>query len=189
MGQALEAILHKFNINSKMVCLKQPETCKSPLGTPRSDSRMSAGHVKVKPATPSDFDGDCEKGRAFLNTCTIYLAICRDSFLNNQARIYWALSFKSGRVAHLTDQVLQMLNKDKPYYQDWDDFWLDFTEQFCPRNEQLSALTKLEGTSGYQGKDSVEDYIDRFQELIDISGYSNSKTIVIKFQRGLDPEI
>jgi len=66
---------------------------------------------------------------------------------------------------------------------------LDFTEQFCPKNKQLSALTKLEGTGWYQGKDLVEDYIDHFQELIDISGYSDSKTIVVKFWRGLDPSI
>ena len=97
MGQALEAILHKLNINSETVSLKQPEICKSPLGTPRSDSGMSTRHVKVKPVTTLDFDGDCKKGRAFLNTCTIYLAICGDSFSNNQACIYWDLSyFKSG---------------------------------------------------------------------------------------------
>ena len=46
---------------------------------------------------------------------------------------------------------------------------------------QLSAITKLEGTSWYQGKDSIEDYIDRFQELIDTSEYSDNKTIVVKF--------
>ena len=85
--------------------------------------------------------------------------------------------------------MLQMWNKDKLYYWDWDDFHLDFTEQFCPKKKQLSALTKLEGTSWYQGKDSVEDYIDRFQELIDISRFSDNKTVVIKFWRGLDPGI
>ena len=49
------------------------------------------------------------------------------------------------------------------------------------------ALTNLEGTSWYQGKDLVDDYIDRFQELIDLVEYDDDKTIVIKFRRRLDP--
>ena len=51
------------------------------------------------------------------------------------------------------------------------------------------ALTKLEGTSWYQGKDPVDGYIDQFQELIDLMEYDNDKTILIKFQRGLDPAL
>ena len=41
------------------------------------------------------------------------------------------------------------------------------------------ALTKLKGTSWYQAKDPVDDYIDRFQELIDLVEYDDDKTIVI----------
>ena len=41
--------------------------------------------------------------------------------------------------------------------------------------------------SWYQGKDSVEDYIDRFSELVDLAEYLDDKTIVIKFPEGLDP--
>ena len=51
------------------------------------------------------------------------------------------------------------------------------------------ALTKIEGTSWYQGKDPVDNYIDQFQELIDLAEYDDDKTIVIKFQRGLDPAL
>ena len=40
--------------------------------------------------------------------------------------------------------------------------------------------------SWYQGKDPVDDYIDRFQELIDLVEYDDDKTIAIKFRRGLD---
>jgi len=55
------------------------------------------------------------------------------------------------------------------------------------KNEQLATLTKLEGTSWYQGKDSVKDYIDRFLELVDLAEYSDDKTIVINFHKGLNP--
>ena len=36
-----------------------------------------------------------------------------------------------------------------------------FSDQFCPKNEQLTALTRLEVTSWYQAKDPVDDYINR----------------------------
>jgi len=45
------------------------------------------------------------------------------------------------------------------------------------------ALIKLEGMCWYQGKDLVKDYIDQFTELVDITEYSDNKTIVIKFFR------
>ena len=64
-----------------------------------------------------------------------------------------------------------------------------FMELICPKNEQLAALTRLEGTSWYQAKDLVEDYIDQFQELIDVVEYDDDKTIVINFCKGLDPAI
>ena len=43
------------------------------------------------------------------------------------------------------------------------------------------ALTRLEGTSWYQAKDPVDNYIDCFQELTDLAEYDDDKTIVIKF--------
>ena len=51
------------------------------------------------------------------------------------------------------------------------------------------ALTRLEGTSWYQAKDPVDDYIDHFQELIDLAEYDDDKTIIIKFQCRLNPAL
>ena len=68
------------------------------------------------------------------------------------------------------------------YFQDWDAFEKIFSNQFCPKNEQLMALTRLEGTSWYQAKDPVDNYIDCFQELTNLAEYDDDKTIIIKFQ-------
>jgi len=46
------------------------------------------------------------------------------------------------------------------HYKDWEAFKHEFEELFCVKDEQLAALTKLEGMSWYQGKDLVKDYID-----------------------------
>ena len=103
---------------------------------------------KVKSASPADFDGNHKKGWAFLNSCTIYFGICGDQFLNDQARIYWALSFfKTDQAAHFADKVLHLWRKGKVYHSDWDAFAKDFTKYFTLRDEKLSAVTKLEGMS------------------------------------------
>ena len=41
----------------------------------------------------------------------------------------------------------------------------------------------------FQGRRSVDDYLDNFRDLISESGYSDPKTIVVKFRRGLSPAI
>ena len=65
------------------------------------------GHVKIKLATPVDFDRDHEKGQAFLNSCNVYFAICGDLSPNEQAWIHWALSFfKADRAACFPNKVV-----------------------------------------------------------------------------------
>ena len=153
------------------------------------NSKMhTLGHVKIKLATPADFDGDHKNGWAFPNLCNIYFVFCSDLFPNKQAWICWALSFfKVHRAAHFLNKVLWAEVKGKgQYFCNWTTFLEIFTELFCPKNKQLAVLTKLEGTSWYQAKDSVEDYIDWFQELIDVAEYDDDKTIAIKFHKGLD---
>jgi hypothetical protein len=100
---------------------------------------------RVKPATPPDCDGDHEKGHAFLNTYSIYFVICRSLFPNDQARIHWTLSyFKSNRAACFANRVFRSVLKGKgDYFKDWEAFEKTFVDQFCPKNEQLTALTKL----------------------------------------------
>ena len=80
------------------------------------------------------------------------------------------------------NKVLWSESKDKGhYFQNWEAFEKTFLDQFCPKNKQQMALTKLKGTSWYQAKDLVDGYIDQFQELIYLVEYNNDKTIMIKF--------
>jgi hypothetical protein len=179
MENMLKSIMKKLEI------LDKENECTENLGPKKS---ASSGRVDIKPANPSEFNGDHEKGRAFLNSCNIYFMICGDLFPNEQARIHWALSFfKSDRVARFSNMVLCSGAKWKcPHFNDWSAFSKTFIDLFCPKNKQLMVLTKLEGTSWYQAKDSVDEYIDQFQELIDVVEYVDDKTIVIKFCKGLD---
>ena len=140
---------------------------------------------------PAHFDGEREKGRAFFNTCCIYFTVIGDVFPNDQSHIHWVLSFfKLDQAACFASKVLQSEGKGKRhYFWNWEAFEKTFLDQFCLKNKQLMAHTKLKGTSWYQAKDPVDNYIDWFQELIDLVEYNDDMTIVIQFQRGLDPAL
>src|SRR5438309_3425381 len=58
-----------------------------------------------------------------------------------------------------------------------------------PLDSEAAAVNTLETTSYFQGKQMVDDYLDQFRDLIEDSGYTDPKTIVVKFQRGLDHRI
>jgi hypothetical protein len=47
-------------------------------------------------------------------------------------------------------------------------------------------VNTLETLSYFQGKRMVDDYLDQFWDLIYDLGYTNLKTIVVKFRQGLD---
>lgn len=145
----------------------------------------------LKPATPSDFDGTREKGRAFLNSCQLYMSLVPRQFPTDSVKIGWAISFmKSGRASLFADRVLRHHAKHGSMpYADWAAFRMEFVESFCPRNEAQHALTRLETDEYHQGQRSVDEYTDEFKDLVELAGYTDGLVIVIKYRRGLSPTI
>ena len=64
---------------------------------------------------------------------------------------------------------------------DWADFEKEFQKDFTPLNDEAVAVNTLEGTSYFQGRCSVDDYLDQFHDLVEDSGYTDKKTLVVKF--------
>jgi hypothetical protein len=143
---------------------------------------------RVKPGIPSHFDGDRAQGRTFLTSCELYISLTALDFVNEQVRIHWALSyFKGGHVASFAKRILQQeLWSGKMCFTSRSDFTKEFASTFCPENEATTVLMQLKSDWYYQGKRNVEAYIDEFKDLIDLSGYTNPITIMLKFRRGLN---
>jgi hypothetical protein len=144
---------------------------------------------RVKPRVPPSFDGDHAKGHTFMNSCILYQSLCAAEFQDDQAKIHWVLSYmKSDRAATFTDHTIHYETKyNSPHYGLWDAFQSVFIETFCPENESTHALMCLESDRYFQGKRMVDAYVDKFEDLIDLSGYSDDLVIVLKFRRGLNP--
>jgi hypothetical protein len=48
------------------------------------------------------------------------------------------------------------------HFVDWDDFRSRFQTEFFPLHLDVVATNKLEGTSYFQGRRTVDDYLDDF---------------------------
>jgi hypothetical protein len=53
----------------------------------------------------------------------------------------------------------------------------------------LAAVSRLESTAYLQKGHPLDDYLDEFQDLLVDSGYTDPKTAVVKFRRGLNTQI
>ena len=69
-----------------------------------------------------------------------------------------------------------------------DKFQLAFQKYFCPTHSNTAAINKLESISYFQKAHSVDNYLDEFMDLILEAGYTDLKTKVVKFWKGLDPQ-
>jgi len=159
----------------------------APILTPIS----SPPRNRLKPGLPPDFNGDRKAGRAFLNSCQLYMSLCAADFADDAAKIQWTLSYmKIGRAALFADRLLRYEARNhSPMYDTWLGFRHAFVEAFCPENEAVDARMRLESTHYFQGRRSVDAYVDEFQDLVDTSGYADKLTIVVKFRRGLSQAI
>jgi Retrotransposon gag protein len=137
---------------------------------------------------PNESDGDRSRGPTFLRFCQTYVRLCPDSFSDDQTRIIWALSYmKSGRAAKWAARIFKYEedNEGCTRFLDWEDFKTEFHKEFCPANSDAAAINKLESTAYFQKTRSVDNYLDEFLDLIAESGYTDPKTLVVKFRREL----
>ena len=134
---------------------------------------------------------DLQVCKVFLTSCRTYICLCPESFEDDLTKVVWAMSYmKAGRAGHWA--MCEFEHKVKSghlRFIDWVDFEDEFRKDFMLLDSEAAAVNVLETMSYFQGRWSVDDYLDQFKDLIEDSGYSDPKTIVVKFRRGLDCRI
>lgn len=188
--QAQQTETQKTLDSMLQILIQQQQNKTPPLHTPTPT--YSTPNVRAPPpALPTEFDGDRNRGSAFLNSCQTYIRLCSGSFSDDQAKIGWALSYmKSGRASKWAARIFNYEEvQGQPKFLDWSDFRSEFRKEFLPAHSDAAAINKLETTSYFQRTRSVDEYLDEFLDLIAEAGYSDPKTLVVKFRRGLNPQV
>jgi len=138
----------------------------------------------LKPSAPSEFNGSRSAGKAFLTFCQTYIRLCPESFEDDLTKVVWAMSYmKAGRAGRWANCEFEPKAKSGQLrFIDWDDFEEEFRKDFMPLDSEAAAVNVLETASYFQGRWSVNDYLNQFKDLIEDSGYSDPKMIVVKFR-------
>jgi hypothetical protein len=187
--RAMNETLNKFIVIMGNQEAARNATPPPPVSPPFVTTTLQASHPsRVKLGVPSHFDGDRAQGHAFLTSCELYISLTQLDFVDDQVHSHWALSyFKGGCAASFAERILcQELRSGKMCFASWREFTKEFVPTFCPENEAIMALMRLESDQYFQAKRNIEVYIDEFKDLIDLSGYTDPIAIVLKFRRGLN---
>jgi hypothetical protein len=133
-------------------------------------------------------------GTHMVHRVSPYIHLHPDNFPDEQTKIQWAMMYMNqGRAQKWANRIYHWesipVNAGNPYFVDWDDFRSRFRTEFFPLHSGVAATNRLEGTTYFQGRRTVDDYLDNFRDLISDSRYTDPKTIVVKFRRGLNPTI
>ena len=80
--------------------------------------------TRPKLPSPPDFSGERTSGRAFLNSCTLYLRLALEQFSCDEEKIFWTLAFfKDGHAARWSENLFHQ-EADTGIFpiQSWADF-------------------------------------------------------------------
>jgi hypothetical protein len=140
--------------------------------------------MKLWPAIPNDFERDETLFTHAISTSSLSptnsrIVMTRPSI--GPSPIWnWDMELSS------TDRSYEMKQNWRPHLGSLS--W-SFVAEFCLKNETQLALVKLETTWYYQGKCTVNKYVNDFQELIGQAGYMEGLGIITKFHCWLNKEI
>jgi hypothetical protein len=148
-------------------------------------------HERPKAAIPESFNRDRKKEQAFLTSCQLYMNLRCTEFTDEQDQIQWVLSYmKSGRAATFAQRTLRKaFQTKKPVFANYQEFHQQLELEFCEEDKTTHALMRLESDQYHQGLRTIREFIDEFQELVDLSGLTDPIAIVLKFRRRLNPAI
>jgi len=121
----------------------------------------------------------------------LYLRLAPEQSSYDEEKIFWTLAFfKDGCAARWSENLFRQ-EADTGIFpiQSWADFEQQFRSQFFPVNAEADTVNALEGSAYYQGNRTVDDYLDSFLTLVSNAGYTDPRTLVVKFRRGLRTNI
>jgi len=141
--------------NPPLSSLAVPNTPPPPVPSPPVSPSFAPPmqQMRSKLSCPSDFNRECHNGRAFLNSCSLYIRLAPEQFHDKQERILWALTFFKGGCAAKWSKNIFCQEADTSIFsiQTWGEFEQQFRLHFFPANVEADAINALEGIAYHQG--------------------------------------
>ncbi|CAK5282139.1 unnamed protein product [Mycena citricolor] len=188
--QRIEGLLNNFIIEHQQPA---PVPAPSPaVGPGVFTGQQASSRPLIRPNPPFAFDGDRTQGKTFLHSVKQYWRLLPEAFhvngvVSEERVVRFALSYMSkDSAASWSERMSERLVFPFPT---WSSFVAEFKLRFVEENEQDHALARLETHAYYMGSRDVFKYTDKFDDLLDLAGYSDNLVKVTKYRAGLDPRI
>ena len=168
-----------------------PVKCLAPFASytrPTDPSALSASQ-EAPPSlfTPPFFDGTRHEGRTFYTACRTHIRSHPEEFHHDSDKICFVMShMQSGRAGRWATRELGIERNGTPRFANWQEFAAQFRKDFAPLKTQDDAIGVLATNRYHQGSRTVAEYLEGFRDLVDDSGCTDAKQMVLKFRRGLD---
>jgi hypothetical protein len=154
---------------------------------PTSYNFSPSASPKELPPSPTlldfDFDGTRSTGQDFYGSCRTYIRSHPETFKNDSAKILFMMSHMvAGRADRWANRELGVERDGTLRFTTWSDFATEFRIFFMHPGVEDNAVDRIETDDYFQGnEETVPEYLERFRDLIDDSGYTDPRYIVTKF--------
>ena len=94
---------------TQLITALVPTVSLPPVSSPSPvPAALSKQRTRPKLPSPPDFSGKRSSGRAFLNSCTLYLCLAPEQFICDEEKIFWTLAFfKDRRAAKWSENLFR----------------------------------------------------------------------------------
>ncbi|KAG6876739.1 hypothetical protein C0993_000775 [Termitomyces sp. T159_Od127] len=138
---------------------------------------------------PDTYDGN-RTSREHFFPCLTYIHLSGDAFDSDALKIAWVLSYmKAGEASTYALHVLQCSGGVGSFI-DWAAFEKDFQAEFFPIDPAKSTALGLHNREQYgQRKQTLDEYIDSFQALVEQAACPDGLQLCLMFWNGLHPAL
>jgi hypothetical protein len=151
--------------------------------SPSEDPEYHARPREPKVSDPPEFSGKVSEFANFLAHCNLVFTLQRRTYLSNESRVLYIISWLRGGAADWARPVL--VNAKHPHRHDYPAFRNALTAVYQDRTTKLSAADKL---GKLKQTKSAAAYAAEFQSLCAILGL-DPQTQITHFYNGLNPDL
>jgi len=145
----------------------------------------SSSHIREpKIATPLPFSEKRDNTKSFINGCCLYMNDQKSEFPDEDAKIYWILSYmQTGSAKTWCDYIITLMYKGQQSFSTSDKLLKEINQKFRDMDKRTTSSLKIRTIQ--QGNRSADKHVQEFEKAALEAGYEGY-SLVVEFKRSLN---
>ena len=137
-----------------------------------------------KIAAPLHFTSKRDETKSFINSCTLYMNGQKSEFPDEDAKIYWILSYMTLSTAKTwRDYVVSLMYWQQHNFPSGDELLQEINQKFGDMDKRTTQLLKIRTMQ--QGDKPTDEHVQDFEKAVLEAGY-DGYPLVVEFKRSLN---